>query len=68
MSAEIIDWPSTGGDEPETFCPYCEAMPTEKHQPSCPLADSFDFSDVQFCDGCNRSYVTNCGCSEGEDR
>ena len=60
-------WPSTADPGESDACVFCEAMPHEKHQPSCPLADSFDFGDVQFCDGCNCSYVTECGCDEGDD-
>jgi hypothetical protein len=67
MSAEIIDWPSTGGDEPEELCPWCECMPDQPHQLDCPLyAPCFD--DLSFCDSCGHSYATNCPCSEGEDK
>lgn len=56
-------WPSVDDKNDELACDYCEAMPHERHQPSCPLyAPVFD--DLQWCDGCGR---TTCACDRWED-
>jgi hypothetical protein len=61
----VIPWPSVADPEPDECCPWCEAMPDGPHQQDCPLfAPTFD--DVQFCDSCGHSYITNCGCDTEE--
>jgi len=65
----VIDWPSVPNPDEDYACDYCEAMPTERHQPTCPLAGPEIYADdLQWCDSCGCSYVTNCACGGSEDR
>lgn len=64
---EFTQWPSVEDKSDEQFCPYCESMPDENHHPRCPLhGPVVEADDVQFCDECLRSYVTQCPCGESE--
>jgi hypothetical protein len=61
-------WPSVEEKERRDWCPHCDATPEERHQPDCPLdGGEIDAGDIQFCDSCGLSYVTECGCDPGDD-
>jgi hypothetical protein len=62
---ERDDWPSVESSEPE-LCPWCEAQPTERHSPPCPLyAPAFE--ELSFCDECQTEFATVCACDGHDD-
>ena len=68
FNPERDSWPSVE-DAAEPACDFCEAMPDEPHQPSCPLSDgTHEANDVLYYDRCGYSYVTVCGCDQENER
>jgi hypothetical protein len=62
---EVDPWPSVE-DAREDLCPWCEAMPTERHTPPCPLyAPAFD--ELSWCDACGTEFLTRCACDGHDD-
>jgi hypothetical protein len=46
-------------------CSWCNVIPGDPHDKDCP--ERKDDSPA-YCWRCGVAYVTNCACSEGEDR
>lgn len=59
-------WPSVEDRPEESLCPYCEAMPHEKHQPTCPLAEH-TFDELCWCSQCEQEFSTRCACDGHDD-